>query len=330
VGKANWVKQFHLAEKLEGQRGGEERDVDSSLFARDSLLPPPCLQSTKITPPAAHQTGGSDALLNRRGHKGVADDTVKGYAFGNMSVSSRRVFYCVQCGPLGSASDRIPIGCRFLCPRDQDHYAAVVKDPAGIDWLRFEYLIGRAKRRSLYQLFGGGQRIGLYNLCRGMMLFIALILASPDASAWISGLVALPAIYLLYESLLVATFQVFISRRPTSPFRTVLLTGATLFQIALSYAVFYRVLGSGFNVTLSRMQAFYFSVVTAATVGYGDIHPSVNAWHVQLLVVSEIVISVYVIVGLIGIVAGWVNQPPVVPPRPRLEELERLSRVNPQ
>ncbi len=66
--------------------------------AYDSLLPLSCAQPSKITPPAAHQTGRSDAHLNRRGHtrsayhkssKPPADSLPRLALLGRSSASSR-------------------------------------------------------------------------------------------------------------------------------------------------------------------------------------------------------------------------------------------------
>ncbi len=52
------------------------------------------------------------------------------------------------------------------------------------------------------------------------------------------------------------------------------------------------------------MSAIYFSFVTIATVGYGDIAPKSTL--AQFTVVSEIMVGLYLLAVILGIVARWV------------------------
>ena len=79
-----------------------------------------------------------------------------------------------------------------------------------------------------------------------------------------------------------------------------------------AFAVIYTAISVGnpaaFNQPLSFGAAIYFSVVTAATVGYGDIIP-VSPW-ARSAVVAEIITSFLYITGLFSVVAGlaWQNR----------------------
>jgi hypothetical protein len=73
-----------------------------------------------------------------------------------------------------------------------------------------------------------------------------------------------------------------------------------------AFAVIYTAISVGnpaaFNQPLSFGAAIYFSVVTAATVGYGDIIP-ISPW-ARFAVVAEIITSFMYITGLFSVVAG--------------------------
>lgn len=50
----------------------------------------------------------------------------------------------------------------------------------------------------------------------------------------------------------------------------------------------------------SIWDAIYFAFVTASTLGYGDIHPTINGGVVQAVVVFQIVVSLFLVVALLG------------------------------
>jgi hypothetical protein len=76
---------------------------------------------------------------------------------------------------------------------------------------------------------------------------------------------------------------------------------------------------------LSRTDAVYFSVVTIATVGYGDIQPLPNADAVKLLIVSELLLGLYVLAGILAVVSAWANERPLRGHTPSLIELQRIA-----
>jgi hypothetical protein len=81
----------------------------------------------------------------------------------------------------------------------------------------------------------------------------------------------------------------------------------------VAYAVAYKLASDLFSRSLETVDSIYFSVVTIATVGYGDIQvlgTQPHAWLIELLIVSEIIIGLYMLAGLISVVAGWANQMP--------------------
>jgi hypothetical protein len=223
------------------------------------------------------------------------------------------IFYCATCGDLGPDERGHPIGTSFKCPNDNNHFAAVVKVPAGAFWLRIEKYIWTLQLFSPLQLLGSGDRAGLYHCFRlGALLGIAYFV-SPHGSWLACGAAAVLGVYFLYDTLLLSTYATFVSRYPTHPLRSLALNFSSLFQSAVAYAIFYVLFGDAFNRCLSPTDAIYFSVVTISTVGYGDIHVTGNSLRSQLaeaLVVSEIVVGLYIMAGLVAVVVGWANRMP--------------------
>jgi hypothetical protein len=85
----------------------------------------------------------------------------------------------------------------------------------------------------------------------------------------------------------------------SSPFRVY------LFLIAI--VIFFGVPGFMVLEGLSPLDAFYFCVVTIATVGYGDIHPS--TFQGKILAILVIIVGVGSFVGLVvNSIEAWFNQ----------------------
>ncbi|WP_181769855.1 potassium channel family protein [Bradyrhizobium sp. UNPF46] len=64
----------------------------------------------------------------------------------------------------------------------------------------------------------------------------------------------------------------------------------------------------GNKVVLDEISALYFSIVTFATVGYGDITPMSNA--ARVLVSAQIIGSLMYTVLVFSVLAGFIRQPP--------------------
>jgi hypothetical protein len=222
-------------------------------------------------------------------------------------------FYCATCGLLGPNEQGHPIGTPFKCPSDPNHFAEVVKSPAGEFWLRQEQRISKLQQFSPLHLFRFEGRAGLYHACRLILLTATLVLAKSHGS-WFTMVIPLAVgSYFLYDIVLLSTFATFVSRYPAHPLRSLTLNLSSFFQCACAYAIFYKIVGDMFSRTLTTVDSIYFSVVTIATVGYGDIavsHSYEHAELVELLIISEIVVGLYMLAGLIAVVAGWANQMP--------------------
>jgi hypothetical protein len=227
--------------------------------------------------------------------------------------SEKGLFYCTVCGNLGPDEHGYPIGTPFECPNDKTHFAAVVKPSAGEFWLRVERRIWVLQRFSPMWFFRGGGRAGLYHFCRLLLLIGVASVASPDAAPGVRCSAILVGGYFLYDILLLSTYATFVSRYPSHPFRSLVLNLSSFCQIAVPYAIIYKLASKAFTHSLSTIDAIYFSIVTISTVGYGDIQvafASPHATALEIAIVSEIVFGLYMLAGLIAVVASWANQMP--------------------
>ncbi|MGR6086819.1 MAG: potassium channel family protein [Arcticibacter sp.] len=115
--------------------------------------------------------------------------------------------------------------------------------------------------------------------------------------------------WLLLETILYISTLVFASDlfdQPRSYRRSMLLLFMDYFQIVLSYAVLYKT-GEHLNKPLTHwFDPIYFSVVTSATVGYGDFHP-ITAFG-KLLAASQIVIFFIVVMFILNFFSHRMEQ----------------------
>jgi hypothetical protein len=99
--------------------------------------------------------------------------------------------------------------------------------------------------------------------------FLAMALANGWHS---SSFVILMTIYFVADILVHLTGQVFVwGGQSIDPSRSLLLAVINYFEIAMAFAILYRHWDCLSPRPLSGTQALYFSIVTGATVGYGDV-----------------------------------------------------------
>lgn len=231
---------------------------------------------------------------------------------------------CITCGTLGPAKSEM-IGVRFDCPnadRFRPHVSYVVADEGITPWMRFEALLLAYQSRfsplrviPLFRARGRKGRVGAYVLVRFGLLAAAVGVSSVlrhsiagRALLWVvSGVAAV-------DIIAAHTSGVFTSRWPAHPLRAVWLSFFAALQLALCFAVIYALRPADFCREITPWDAVYFSVVTFATVGYGDIVPRPGASLVQGLVVSEILAGLYFLSVLLAQIVAWVGERP---PRPK-------------
>ncbi len=223
------------------------------------------------------------------------------------------VLYCATCGSFGVDEQGLAIGTPFQCPNDSTHFAEVVKSPSGEFWLRVEQKIWKLEQFSPLNLFRFSGRAGLYHLARSLAFVLMVLVGNPHGT-WITHyLPVVIGVYLLYDTILLSTFATFVSRYPAHPLRSLVLNLSAFFQCGLGYGVIFKTIGDVFSHSLTWIDAIYFSIVTIATVGFGDIavlQSLSNRWYVELIIISEIGIGLFMLAGLIAVVASWANQRP--------------------
>jgi len=140
-------------------------------------------------------------------------------------------------------------------------------------------------------------REGFYVLLRCGVLAGALAVVS--VTSWNSAVgvilrIAAISVTILFlcDIMIVHGSIAFVTRKPANLLRSAVLTIFSFFQIPLSFAIFYLCKADCFNSTLAWDRSLYFSVVTATTLGYGDIVPKPEASLVQFLIVAELFTSV--------------------------------------
>lgn len=114
-------------------------------------------------------------------------------------------------------------------------------------------------------------------------------------------------LYLLAETYIYLFSKIFLGEHhvSTSNMRTLLLLIFNFFESALTFAVIY-ISGNYLNVVLQvPLDAIYYSFVTSATIGFGDIHPVTSTG--KLIAIIQIISSVSFIVLFFNFFSGKAN-----------------------
>jgi hypothetical protein len=195
-------------------------------------------------------------------------------------------------------------------------------------WLRFQVRlqsgVAAFERSVPWPSILRERRVGA-TLMVSIAVLVALLLWVVAQHPIIASIVA----GLLFLNILAAnTAIVFVTRRPRDPFRTTVLTLLSFLQLTLAFAIFYLALPpTAFDPALhSPVQAIYFTAVTFATVGLGDIHPATAASLSQLLVTVQVLVGLYFLAVVLTTIAGFANGSPVPPTL--LELLEHSKRLD--
>ncbi len=144
------------------------------------------------------------------------------------------------------------------------------------------------------------------------MLLVALLLAPRGTWGKVPALVV--AAYFLYDTILYNSRVAFVTQQPRVPLRAVLLAVVGLVELALAFAVVYASLPDGeFTRKLTPVTAVYFSLVTLATAGYGDITPCTDAQFAHWLVAGEIAVGIYFIAALLATIVSFAGNGPRLP-----------------
>ena len=228
--------------------------------------------------------------------------------------SERVIAWCATCReqPPGQP-DQWDVGTRYRCSRqatlDDFHVAAII--PPNIKpWLNFEALLvrwfaWRHHPRNFWFIGAQAERYGM--LLFGLMLMALWLASRGSLWAWGGSLVA---IAIMLDLLAYNVKVAFITQHPQLPIRSALYGIGGFVLLALGFAVFYAgIVPDSFNRCLDVWSAVYFSFVTIATVGYGDIVPLAYATAARSFVIAEVLLGLFYIIVLLAIIVGWVNAP---------------------
>jgi hypothetical protein len=119
--------------------------------------------------------------------------------------------------------------------------------------------------------------------------------------------VCLLNIYLLVETYFYLFSKIFLEYQHfrTSNMRTLLLLVFNFVESGLSFAVIYMS-GNYLNIQPTSLDAIYYSFVTSATIGYGDIHPITSLG--KAIVTTQIFCSVTFLVLFFNFFSGKTSQ----------------------
>lgn len=115
-------------------------------------------------------------------------------------------------------------------------------------------------------------------------------------------------IYLLLETYFYLFSKIFLEHQHyrTSYMRTLLLLVFNFLESGLSFAVIYMS-GNYLNIPLTSIDAIYYSFVTSATIGYGEIHPVTTIG--KEIVTIQIFCSIAFLVLFFNFFSGKTSQP---------------------
>lgn len=256
--------------------------------------------------------------------------------------TTEAIAYCATCRTEFGSCDDANTGSWFKCPNadpeGRRHVARVVRGRVGKAWLRVESFVldfeHRYSPRRWFNCWGGffKKRAGLYVSMQILAgLAVAFVAATrvglPRVDFWLRVSVLVVSWALILDCVIGNTSVAFVSRHPTNYFRTLIFAMGSFLAIVFAFGANYAAcrdcytLGSDPGASLNAIQAIYFSFVTVTTLGYGDIRPVVHAAGPQILVVSQLVIGLYYVAGVIAVLSSWSDGGPHRSPAMHLGEL---------
>jgi len=145
-----------------------------------------------------------------------------------------------------------------------------------------------------------GRKVGVEILVLAKLAFpILLLTCGWTAPTWTANVAA----YLLVDTIIYLNYLIFLTDVNTKPItykRSLVTLFHNYIEVALNFAVIYSHCNLVYKEFFSRQlknnfESVYFSFITTATVGYGDIYP--NTTFGQFLTVSQVILF-FIFVGL--------------------------------
>jgi hypothetical protein len=162
-------------------------------------------------------------------------------------------------------------------------------------------------------------KFGLLSRKIGVELYVIFKLILPiiflNLNVTSNIFVVLISCYMAFETILYLTSLIYLSNEfaiPISYRRSITTLFINYFEICLNFSVIYsfcnNTIPNFFNNKLTNnIECIYFSFVTSATVGYGDIY--INNKYGQLLVIAQIIIFIIFLALFINFFTSKVNEP---------------------
>lgn len=235
------------------------------------------------------------------------------------SHANKHIAWCVKCGTEQEVDPWLR-GARFRCENakiEDFHVAAAI--PRQMKWwLRFESWLVSLTDANWHPRVALCK--GSAELCGAFL--IAVTALAVFLSTRISWLAVLFAAFVILDLLAYNTRVAFITQHPQAPLRSVAYGVVGFALIASSFAaLFLSLVRNDFDPQcLKTVSAIYFSFVTLATLGYGDIHPKVGATAAQFVVVAELLVGLFFLAAVLVTLVAWVDGRPCLP---TLEQLKR-------
>lgn len=91
---------------------------------------------------------------------------------------------------------------------------------------------------------------------------------------------------------------------PANTVRLLGLTFVAYWTIGLAFGVLYALQAGALNHTAGKVDLIYFSFVTLATIGYGDLHPKLSQSLAQATVVAEYMVGLYYIAVVLVVIVN--------------------------
>jgi Ion channel len=128
-------------------------------------------------------------------------------------------------------------------------------------------------------------------ICLLIEILIALAFLAPSTghssiAAWVVGILAVIRIVEIVGRIVDVTEVI-------SPPRTLILAGINYFELALCFGVLYASNYQSLNGASRPITAFYFSIITQLTIGYGDVSP--RGWLRLVVVVQGMLSALFII-----------------------------------
>jgi len=168
-------------------------------------------------------------------------------------------------------------------------------------WARLEGVVRWYSRRLPWQ---DGRVIDAWVLVRllGLGALLALLPGEPGF-AWSVGSVIV-VVFLLADILLYQTHVAIEGNQPASNLRLLMLSFLGYATIVMGFAVLYLLQADAFSRRLGVWDSLYFSVVTAGTIGYGDIYPCAGQVVAQATIAAEHLVGLYYLAVVVAVIVN--------------------------